>query len=306
MVELSSILTYRLNSGVSWSFLADHQAQQIRFPDGDHLTVDAHAERVADILQSLSTGNATDDYDLLTQEVVQILAQRHVLIRNSEQSADWMEDMFEYILASAARQATATALIAEAKECRFSLIGEGWLPDRIAESCSIADLTLVKGHAADSQYLIAAADHITYDEFSRLNAKACSHQTPIIFFWREVTRIVCGPLVLPGESACFECYRTRVRANVQFSAEFDAYAALKPDKRSALDSRLAAGAAHSFIARQLLAIAAKTYEMVEPNTIYSYDTLSLTFSRQSLRRLPRCAACGTRRADPMRAVRSIA
>ncbi len=74
MVELSSILTYRLNSGVSWSFLADHQAQQIRFPDGDHLTVDAHAERVADILQSLSTGNATDDYDLLTQEVVQILA----------------------------------------------------------------------------------------------------------------------------------------------------------------------------------------------------------------------------------------
>lgn len=306
MNEIKSTLPYRLSRAVAWNFLSGSEALQIRFPNGDHLTVNDDAQAVNSILCDLASGRQPFGDEELITEVLELLLQRKVLVSGPNAGNDWLEDMFEYVLANANRQSTPTALIDQARQYRFSIAGSGWLAHMATEACARAGLTLVDEVTHRDHCIIAVADKISFDRFSSLNAEACAREMPIIFFWREVARIVCGPLVLPGESACFECYRTRVRANVRFGAEFEALAGNEVDRRDALGSRLAEGAAQSFIARQLLAVATKAYDLVEPNTLYSYDALTLALDRQAIMRSPRCPACSVRRIEPINAVRAIA
>jgi bacteriocin biosynthesis cyclodehydratase domain-containing protein len=297
---------FRLNRAISWNFVIENETIQIRFPDGDHVTIESHVAEIAQILNALADGREPDTANDLSQEVIDLLMRRHVLIQSDAACTDWLEDMLEYVLAASSRQTTPASLLAEARKHSFSVAGTGWLADVARDACALAGLTVSDPQEQpDRHCIIAVSDRVSYDRFSRLNREACDAGTPIIFFWREVARIVCGPLVLPGESGCFECYRSRVRANIKFAAEFDALARLDDGAAPSLGSPIAEGAARAFIARQLLAVAAGAYHMVEPNTLYSFDTLSLASDRQSFLRTPRCVACGSRRAEPARAIRAV-
>ena len=299
--------TYRLNPAVAWNFVSNGKAIQIRFPDGDHLTIDNDAEAASDVLAAIANGVTPRDPDSdMVAELTALLMDRKVLVASNGLSSDWLESILEYVLAASNRQVGPSALIDKARHCTFSLQGEGWLAGVAADACRLAGLTVREQPDAEASCIVAVADRITYDAFSEINAEACAAGRQVIFFWREVSRIVCGPLVLPGQSACFECYRTRVRANIRFGAEFDAFAGLPLSDRDCLGSALAEGAARAFIARQLLAIAAKAYDLFEPNTLYSYDALLLKLDRQALLRVPRCRACSALRTEPVRAIRTLA
>lgn len=299
-------LSYRLNPAVGWNFLSGGQALQLRFPDGDHLTIDDEAIAASEILESLANGVEPIARDDMVAEITTLLMDRNALVANRGQSTDWLENMLEYVLAASNRHAGPSAFVEKARQTTFSIRGEGWLAGIVSEACALAGLHVDEQPGPEGHCVIAVADRIAHDAFSAINRRACESRTPIVFVWREVSRIVCGPLVLPGESACFECYRTRVRANIRFGAEFDAFAALPVSHRDHIGSALAEGAARSFIARQLLAIAAQAYDLIEPNALYSYDALMLKLDRQALPRVPRCRVCGVLRTEPARAIRTLA
>lgn len=300
-------IPYRLNPAVSWNYVSDGRALQVRFPDGDHLTIDSNAAAISAVLDALANGVDPDaaSGDMVA-EVTALLTERKVLVVNRDAADDWLENMLEYVLAASNRQVGPSALIEKARRHSFSIRGEGWLPGVTADACRLAGLTVADAPSNSGHCIIAVADRIAHDAFSAINKEACEAGTPVLFLWREVSRIVCGPLVLPGQSACFECYRTRVRANIRFEAEFDALAALPLGQRDHVGSALAEGAVRSFIARQLLAVAAEAYDMFEPNALYSYDVLALKLDRQALLRVPRCRACGVLRSEPARALRTLA
>lgn len=298
-------LSYRLSPAVAWNFVPDKGALQVRFPDGDHLTIDSDAEAVSDVLGALADGVEPGDADGdMVAEVTALLMERKVLVANRGPSDDWLESILEYVLAASSRRTGPSALVEKARGHSFSIRGQGWLAGVVADACRLAGLPIADG--TDGDCIVAVADRIAHDQFSAVNRDACEAGTPVVFFWREVSRIICGPLVLPGQSACFECYRTRVRANIRFGAEFDALAALPPDGRDHLGSALAEGAARAFVARQLFAVAAEAYDLFEPNALYSYDALMLKLDRQALLRVPRCKTCGVLREEPVRAIRTLA
>jgi hypothetical protein len=143
---------------------------------------------------------------------------------------------------------------------------------------------------------------------SDLNAQAVSRRQKAVFIWREVSRVVVGPLVLPGESACLECYRSRVRFYTSFPDEFEAYAALDP-KNMPLANRvrgeLGYGLIRAFVARYLLLLSRGAYELFNPGTLYGIDLISLETTRQPILKLPRCAVCGRLSHKPEPAIRSI-
>jgi bacteriocin biosynthesis cyclodehydratase domain-containing protein len=99
---------------------------------------------------------------------------------------------------------------------------------------------------------------------------------------------VVGPLYVPGETACYECFRLRRAANVGFAEEFWALEGARPRWGStpALDALLA-GSAGALILRWLLG-----RDALLPGRFFAigFDD-ALTVKAHEVLRVPRCPAC---------------
>lgn len=307
MTEQKLSLPYRLNSCVSWSLLSAGDRLQIRFPDGDHITLDGGGSDAAELLDLLAAGSAPAELSAVDEELVSLLMQRSMFVAGRQGPSDWFEDIVEYVV-SLSNRARGPAGVLKAMKSKALLIeGEGWLADIVRDACDLAGIRHVAPDSEEpSDVVVVASDRVEMEKFSDINARYCKKGVRIVFFWRDVTQIVSGPLVIPGESACFECYRTRLRGNSLFTDEFDAFAAQALGDNDRLGSALAEGVIRGFIARQLIAVATGSFEFMEPNALYSYDVLSLALDRQALLRTPRCKACGLQADKPVPAVRAIA
>lgn len=296
--------SYRLNSLVTWHEVEGDRLQ-VRFPDGDHITFDRDGAAIGRLLTEMSSAARVDD-DPLAAALFDLLGDRNMLIRAATPDRDWMEDALEYVLRLAEGQPNISPL-EKARGMLMHIRGTGWLADLTREACAVVGINTVNPQILDDEpgLIVAVADLVSYDWFSHVNAEAVANGVPVVFVWREVGRIVVGPLVLPRLSACFECYRRRVRMNVKFAAEFDAQARAQPAELAAAGSELASGSARTFIARQLLLIAAGAYDMVEPGAVHSYDLLTLEHGRQPVLKVPRCPVCSSLAQSPKRSVRAI-
>ncbi len=302
----------RLNMLVSWHYLDDGRLQ-LRFPDGDHLTFDAHRDTIVATVEALAAGEAAPDGPV-AHELVALLAERRMFVATP--TADWLVDAIDYVVSLSddgrGQTAKGRSPIVRARQTRLVIDGVGWLADRVRAAAGQAGLDVadaagdIAGAGGGPRLLVAVADMIAYDHFSRVNADAVASGTPVMFLWREVARLVMGPLVLPGETACFECYRTRVRANMAFIGEFDALARWTPDSRRPQSSAVSNGLAETLIARTLLFAAAQAWDLFEPGTIHSFDALSLETQRQPVLKVARCPVCSPHAARPARSIRAIA
>jgi bacteriocin biosynthesis cyclodehydratase domain-containing protein len=104
-----------------------------------------------------------------------------------------------------------------------------------------------------------------------------------------------GPLVVPRESACFECFHHRLRANLSFREEFDAFLAHNAfleesgtDSRSGIYARLGSAFVCAQVVQFLLGCA--QYCVVDRLVEVSPITVDMVSSR--LLKLPRCEVCG--------------
>lgn len=301
MEATSAAPSRRLNSLLTWHPLPDGRGLQLRFPDGDHITIDEDADRASTALAALAAGEQPPEGSF-EDELLALLSGRRMITESSDKR-DWFVDSLDYFLGLAERDRQRASPVARARRVKVDLVGVGWLADLAKEAIA---LTGFEPAQDGGSITFAVSDLISYDLFSEVNAQAVREGRQCFFAWREVARIVTGPLVLPRQSACFDCYRARVRANVSFAAEFDAHAAWDPSKSEMAGSELARGVARGFLSRQLLLAAAGAYETVEPGTLHAFDLLSFESSRQPVLRMPRCTVCGHRERQPIRAVRAIA
>ena len=309
MKNEATVLPYRLNGSVTWNMIDDSGRLQLRLPDGDHITFEDDGVEIAELLEHLAEGDKRALRSELSQELHALLMQRNVLVSREEAPSDWLEELAEYVLARSDRIKGPGNLVGKARAKPISIVGEGWLADIAREACAEADLNYADARQASEHdgpgFVLALSDRLAMDFFSQQNIQACERGVPIVFVWRELSQIVSGPLVIPGESACFECYRSRLRSNARHLAEFDALASYQLRRRDHLPSDLARGSVKAFLARQLLVIAAGAYDLFETNTIYSFDALQLQLNKHPILRIPRCGSCGAYRSEPMRAVRAI-
>jgi len=144
---------------------------------------------------------------------------------------------------------------------------------------------LEESEAAD--LLVACADIPARGWFSRLNAFALRSRRPWLRAAAHGTRSWLGPLVLPGETACFACLETREQANVRAGGAWP---------------ELAPGAIGAFAPQEDLLAAQAAAEATRflgrfapPATVGHFYELSATSPgsrRHALLRVPECHACG--------------
>lgn len=218
--------------------------------------------------------------------------------------SDWALDVFDYVLRWSDEEATLATPLAPLSDARALVRGTGWLAEVMREGLATLGVAHVS-KAPDATFVVDCQDRQNPQQFSATNTLALQQDVPCFFVYREVSRIVVGPLVVPKQSACYQCYKARVEANAPFPAEYVAYQASVAAETPPRPSQVAVGLVNYLLARAVLCTVTGAFELFEPGVIYSYDFITLESSSQRILKVPRCEACSKTAGKPVRAVRSI-
>lgn len=158
----------------------------------------------------------------------------------------------------------------------------------------------LNGQFGQADLAVVVGDEIDHAGFRQFNRDAVAVKAAAIFgvIDRQLLRI--GPVVIPGETACFECHHHRLRSHVRFVDEFDRRAEgrrLRPVEKAEpwLEARIAA----ALLAMVVSGFAADNLLVGRANEVIELDLLSIACERHPLLKLPRCPVCGPARAEAL-------
>jgi bacteriocin biosynthesis cyclodehydratase domain-containing protein len=204
---------------------------------------------------------------------------------------DALRDRLLFFSAFTAQPATVEQLLAAAS---VQVIGPERLAERVARqlrSAGCDDVARLQlsglGESDAADLLIACADTPARGYFSEVNEFALHGHRPWLRVAIHGDRAWLGPLVLPGETACFACLEARERANVRGSG---AWPDLGPGASGAFAPQ------EDLVAIQAGAEAARFLgRFAPPATVghfYELGLASPAAHRHTLLRVPECHACG--------------
>jgi bacteriocin biosynthesis cyclodehydratase domain-containing protein len=188
-----------------------------------------------------------------------------------------------------------------ARALRVSLLGVGAFADAMRQTLEELGYD-VRGaqdaNASEADIIVGVSDFIDHDRFRAWNRSAIDAERPIVFGAIDRHQIHLGPIVIPGETACFECCHHRLRSNVLFRPEFEARVARRGfsymrGARPWLEARMAS----AFLAVLVSGFAIPNGVVGRLNEVVEIDLFVPSFESHPLLKLPRCLVCGPSRAD---------
>lgn len=213
----------------------------------------------------------------------------------------------EPALAAAALAATSVrgrspAEVREALSSRsVALRGDSPLADAIAHllrASGVENVTRATlGAPLGEEFSVVMPSPAERPELGDWNAQALAAGVP----WLQVLEFdgrfaAVGPLYLPGDTCCWQCFQLRRRANVGYPDEFDAVEATVAPRRSspALDALTSSVAAWAALRRIV------DDDPFLAGSFYALEVgAELSFRRHHVYAVPRCPACSaTARSSP--------
>jgi bacteriocin biosynthesis cyclodehydratase domain-containing protein len=145
---------------------------------------------------------------------------------------------------------------------------------------------------------LALSDAVDHGWCRAVNRRAYSCGQPVLFGALDGHSVRIGPLTVPRESACFECYHHRLRSHAEFRREFDARI-LGYDRPGDTGSPplLAAQAGAVLAAAAAMGFIVEHVSLGRPNQIVEQDLLANRITTHTLMKLPRCPVCGPAKSD---------
>lgn len=194
---------------------------------------------------------------------------------------------------------TATFVAADAAEIgvevAFRHLGEGRRPPGLGDAAvEMLDRDDFDDAVASSDLVVHAADRPHPDALERLNRLVHESGVPLLVGQVAGLDGVVGPTILPGETACYECFRQRRYANVEAPERYRAYEQVVGDAANAPGPNLAgfghvvAGCLELELLNQLSGGFGFTV-----GRIVHYDFSDLSVEANDVLRMPRCPVCGS-------------
>lgn len=147
----------------------------------------------------------------------------------------------------------------------------------------------------DVSLIVVCSDYENHGAFRDRNRDAVKEGQPILFACLAEAGIRFGPLVVPRESACFECFHHRLRANIAFREEFDAFIEHNSfldeagiDSKAGIYARVGSG----FVCTQVLHFLLGTTQHCMIDKLVEVSPMTAALFSSSLLKLPRCEVCG--------------
>ncbi len=279
---------------------------QIRTPC-DRLTIGRQAQLACELLSLCNGTRRTEDVMTLLSErgypereirvLFDLFTQAHILVAESGPAGE--DIIFDHTRHLVHRSLRLPRLHGNTPAVRdVQVFGSGHLAAAVRVELlqlGIRSRAELNGAEKNPPLVIACSDYENGESFRDANRRAVEERSPILFACVAEMRLRIGPLVVPGETACYECFHQRLRAGLAFREEFDAYLAQNTtldtagtDSRAGLYARLGATLVASQIVSYLLG--ATQYCLLE--LVVDIDPLGLEVTKSRVLRLPRCEVCG--------------
>jgi bacteriocin biosynthesis cyclodehydratase domain-containing protein len=175
--------------------------------------------------------------------------------------------------------------------------GEGALAAAVRSAITELGYSIEISRGVASEHpVVCCSDWDDREFFLTENADAVRSDRIFIPTVVEQRGVRIGPVVIPGESACFGCFHARNLANLIYPDEDQAHARdwglrFQGDaNRSAASVEIGAQVTATILAK----VAAGLDDLALVGEVLFFDPLLLRFDVVPVLRLPRCAICGGR------------
>ena len=234
MPEDPSQGAFRLRPGVA--IIAMDGAVQLRAGDEEIHTIETDAPEVVErLLEELGRGLAREAIleaageehgPLLDAVIEQLAAQRLLLHQPVEQEDEiglYLSHFMGYAPYPEIQRPTGRILVAGHRKCAALLARA--LEEHGMEVCTTGEGGPSDGELAGGSVKAAVCiwEQPDLEMVLRVNAAACRGRTACLFVDLSHGRhATVGPLYVPGEGACYQCFRERWRQNTAALEEFEA------------------------------------------------------------------------------------
>lgn len=190
-----------------------------------------------------------------------------------------------------------------------AVVGGGAMADLVTENLAemgvdpvtvAPDERAVLGEAVEAaDLLICAVDRPRPDLLSDLNRRAHDAETAWLVGQIHGLDGFVGPTVFPGETACYECFRERMLANVAFGN--DAYPSDYAEKATAMGLLPLAQILAGYLTLDAFHLLVDDVGFTAGSVLH-FDFFDFSVESNEVLKLPRCDACGRDPSSPQRFV----
>lgn len=285
--------TYQINPAVGLNVI-DENVIQFRFPNSNHITLRHSSSFYGHILDKTGTLKPKGWMDVIAdagvaanevEDVFSMLTDIGVLVDGERPMEDHLDALLahEDVLSKFSRHVLQLPAFQT-----VSVAGDGVIADAVRDFVSEQkDFALVD----EGEFRIIVADEERIGVLSELwkSTKGAKFAAAV---WSDGISFRFGPLWVPNESACFECFLDRSRASSQFPEEFEAmrsnkFAATKRPKFTQGQMGLLTFA----LERYLRLIYNGLFDVVEPGVIENLNFFGGDRKVQRVLRNPYCDNC---------------
>jgi bacteriocin biosynthesis cyclodehydratase domain-containing protein len=223
------------------------------------------------------------------------LIARKCLVSNAD---DGSSDPFTRLFTISRRPDISFGHVPEVAGEKVAVHGTGILQSEVLEC--LADLGIepvARGDdglkIADHRLRIVLSDWPDHAAFCRANRASLDAGATTLYASLDRGQGRVGPLVIPGESACFECFHHRLRSNFMFRAEFDSRMngeGGSVERRQG--SRLVARICSAMVGSAVVGFLTQDARLGRPNVVTEFDAFTNRSEVHPLLKLPRCPSCG--------------
>lgn len=293
-------------------------ALQIRTPDGLHITFDSNPAVLKEILSYCNGKNSHTEIHALVisnfpevkpsylSSLLSLLVKKKIVNEYDDTAAFCVDpyhqsmDYFGKIIKSGfimLQPTTNGKYIPKISNEFLQIEGRGLVSDAAREAAKrLGFKDAPEGSPERSSALVlCCADNENIKNFRDMNYEYVNRQKrPVVFAYTNDMNFHIGPLVIPGESACFECMFHRRAANVSHLREFEAYIDYcSRESESPLGNSETVSNFALYAMNFLLGgIKNSVFNYIEPGRLIVFDMARMESQKHRLTRLPRCPVCG--------------
>lgn len=285
--------TYQLNPAISLNVFSEEKFQ-FRFPNANHVTIHHSPEYYEKIIQKtgvykpeewievISGAGVPDDE---TEAVFSTLTEIGVLVDGRRKISNLMDALLAH------EDTTSNFARKEFQLPSFetvSVLGSGAIADAVRTFLN-GQLGLSPGEDGDMRIVVCDEENIAQLSALWEKTKGSKFATAL---WSDGVSYRVGPLWVPGESACYECFLDRTRASSQFPDEFESLRTNHPIGAGRPDfTEGQMGLLNFVLERYFRLVGDGFFNVIEPGTIENWNFFVGDRKVQRVLRNPYCSHC---------------